>query len=57
MTKKFNIAIVGVTGAVGETFLTVLEERNFPVAELFPLASERSVGKTVFFNDKRVLIF
>ena len=52
MTKKFNIAIVGVTGAVGETLLTVLEERDFPVAELYPLASERSVGKTVFFKNK-----
>ena len=53
MKKKLNIAIVGVTGAVGETLLTVLEERKFPVATLHPLASERSVGKTVFFGNKQ----
>ncbi len=52
MTKKLNIAIVGVTGAVGETLLTVLQERKFPVATLYPLASERSVGKTVQFCRK-----
>ena len=51
--KRLNIAIVGVTGAVGETLLTVLNERNFPVATLYPLASERSVGNTVFFNNKQ----
>ena len=51
--KKLNIAIVGVTGAVGETLLTVLNERNFPVETLYPLASERSVGNTVFFNNKQ----
>jgi aspartate-semialdehyde dehydrogenase len=47
-----NIAIVGVTGAVGETFLRVLEERKFPVDKLYPLASARSVGKTVRFMNK-----
>jgi aspartate-semialdehyde dehydrogenase len=51
--KKLNIAIVGVTGAVGDTLLTVLSERNFPVATLYPLASERSAGNTVFFNKKQ----
>jgi len=49
MSRKLNIAIVGVTGAVGEALLTVLEERKFPVANLYPLASERSIGKTVVF--------
>ncbi len=53
MKKKLNIAIVGVTGAVGETLLTVLDERKFPVDTLYPLASERSVGKTVFFGNKQ----
>src|SRR3990167_1722889 len=52
MMKKLNIAIVGATGIVGETILTVLEERQFPVAEIFPLASARSVGKTVYFGKK-----
>ncbi len=54
MTKKLNVAIVGVTGAVGETLLTVLEERKFPVSTLYPLASERSVGKSVLFRNKQV---
>ena len=47
MTKKINVAIVGVTGAVGEALLTVLAERKFPIATLYPLASAGSVGKTV----------
>ncbi len=47
MTKKINVAIVGVTGAVGEALLMVLAERKFPIATLYPLASASSVGKTV----------
>lgn len=54
MTKKLNIAIVGATGAVGEVLISLLEERDFPVAELYPLASERSVGETVFFRNRQV---
>ena len=50
MSRQLNIAIVGVTGAVGETFLTVLKERKFPVKTLYPLASVRSIGKTIRFN-------
>jgi aspartate-semialdehyde dehydrogenase len=50
--RKLNIAIVGATGVVGEALLTVLDERQFPVAELFPLASARSAGKTVYFGKK-----
>jgi aspartate-semialdehyde dehydrogenase len=46
----YNIAIAGVTGAVGETFLRILEERNFPVANLIPLASSRSAGKKIIFK-------
>jgi aspartate-semialdehyde dehydrogenase len=52
MSKRYNVAVVGVTGAVGEAMLTVLAERKFPVETLFPLASERSVGKTVEFQGK-----
>lgn len=52
MARQLNIAIVGVTGAVGEALLAGLEERNFPVDMLYPLASERSVGKTVLFKNK-----
>jgi aspartate-semialdehyde dehydrogenase len=47
-----TIAIVGATGAVGEVLLQVLEERQFPVGELRPLASERSTGTTVHFNGR-----
>lgn len=54
MSRLLNVAIVGVTGAVGETFLTVLEEKKFPIKTLYPLASSRSVGKTVVFNGKEL---
>ncbi|MEX0775034.1 MAG: aspartate-semialdehyde dehydrogenase [Phycisphaeraceae bacterium] len=47
-----NVAIVGVTGAVGQEFLRVLEQRNFPFAELTLLASARSAGKEITFRDK-----
>jgi aspartate-semialdehyde dehydrogenase len=45
--STYNIAIVGATGAVGETLLSILEERAFPIGELIPLASERSAGERV----------
>lgn len=47
-----RVAVVGATGLVGSTMLKVLEERNFPVTELIPVASERSVGKKVSFAGK-----
>ncbi len=50
--RKLNVAIVGATGVVGETLLNVLDERKFPVAELYPLASARSAGKTVYFGKR-----
>lgn len=50
--KKFKVAVAGVTGAVGQEMLKVLEERNFPVSELRPLASSRSQGKKVLFRGK-----
>ena len=51
--RTFRVAVVGATGLVGETMIRVLEERKFPVSELYPLASARSVGKSVEFNGKR----
>lgn len=54
MSRQLNIAIVGATGAVGEAFLTVLKERDFPIKTLYPLASARSVGKTVTFKNKQL---
>ncbi len=56
MTKQFNIAIVGATGLVGETLLNILAERKFPIAKLYALASERSAGDTVAFNNKAVMV-
>lgn len=47
-----KVAVVGATGLVGTKMLQVLEERNFPVSSLLPVASERSVGKEVFFKGK-----
>ncbi|MCL5273046.1 MAG: aspartate-semialdehyde dehydrogenase, partial [Gammaproteobacteria bacterium] len=54
MSRQLNIAIVGATGAVGETFLTVLAERNFPVKTLYLLASARSAGKIVSFKNQQL---
>lgn len=48
-----KIAVVGATGLVGSAMLKVLEERNFPVSELIPVASERSVGKEIEFKGKK----
>ncbi|PXA74609.1 MULTISPECIES: aspartate-semialdehyde dehydrogenase [Vibrio] len=56
MSQEFNVAIFGATGAVGETMLEVLQERKFPVGELFLLASERSEGKTYRFNGKTIRV-
>lgn len=49
-------AVVGATGMVGQTMIRVLEERNFPVTELIPAASERSVGKEILFKGKPVKV-
>ena len=50
--KKMKVAVVGATGMVGEIMLQVLAERNFPVTELIPVASEKSVGKTIEWKGK-----
>lgn len=51
-----KVAVVGATGMVGQVMLKVLEERNLPITELIPVASERSVGKKVKFKDKEFTI-
>jgi aspartate-semialdehyde dehydrogenase len=51
-----KIAVVGATGLVGSKMLQVLEERNFPVTELIPVASEKSIGKEVTFKNKKYKI-
>ncbi len=52
MTKPINVAVLGATGLVGEAIISILEERDFPVDTLYPLASERSLGKSVRFRGK-----
>ena len=50
--ERFNIAVVGATGAVGQELLKILLERDFPVADLKLLATERSAGKKIEFKGK-----
>ncbi len=52
MSKKYNVAVVGATGLVGQTFLKVLKERKFPVENLYLYASARSAGKIINWNGK-----
>ncbi len=54
--KKYNVAVVGATGMVGRMMLKVLEELEFPVENLYPMASARSAGKTVTFNGKEYTV-
>ncbi|UGB39259.1 aspartate-semialdehyde dehydrogenase [Frateuria soli] len=58
MSKKssYKVAMVGATGAVGETLLAILAERDFPVGELVPLASERSAGEKISFGGRQVTV-
>lgn len=54
--RTFNVAVVGATGAVGETMLSILEERKFPVNKIIPLASEKSAGEIIRFNNESVMV-
>ncbi len=54
--RRFNVAIVGATGAVGETMLSILAERRFPVGTLVPLASERSAGGTIEYRGEDYIV-
>ena len=54
--KQFKVAVVGATGAVGETMLALLAERKFPVSKLVALASERSAGGEVAFGNNEVIV-
>lgn len=58
MSKKssYKVAMVGATGAVGETLLSILAEREFPISELVPLASERSAGEKLEFGGKSITV-
>ncbi len=52
----YDVAVLGATGVVGETILTILEQRGFPVGKIYPLASERSAGGTITFDGKPVKV-
>ncbi|HHD77825.1 MAG TPA: aspartate-semialdehyde dehydrogenase [Campylobacteraceae bacterium] len=54
--RKFNVAVVGATGAVGEEFYRLFEEYDFPIAKLVPLASARSVGKEIEYAGKSIKV-
>ncbi len=54
MTGKINVAVVGATGAVGEAMIAILEQRDFPVDRLYPLASARSAGRELVFRGQAV---
>ncbi len=56
MTRKYDVAVVGATGAVGETMLEILAERDFPVNTVYPLASARSAGKKIAFKGKQLTV-
>jgi len=56
MSKTYDVAVVGATGAVGETMLSILAERNFPVGKIYALASSRSAGKKVEFGGKMITV-
>ena len=56
MSKTYDVAVVGATGAVGECMLDILASRNFPVGKVYALASERSAGKTVAFGRQELAV-
>lgn len=56
MKDKYDVAVAGATGLVGETMIEILEQREFPVGSLYLLASERSVGKTIQFRGKNIKV-
>ncbi len=56
MSKKFDVVIVGATGAVGEALLSILEQRDFPVNNLYLLASKRSAGRELTFKGKTIIV-
>jgi aspartate-semialdehyde dehydrogenase len=56
MTQTYDVAIVGATGAVGEAMIEILEQREFPVGNLYLLASERSAGESLAFKGKSIKV-
>ncbi len=56
MSKKVDVAVVGATGAVGEAMLEILHQRQFPVGNIYALASERSAGSTVSYGNRSLIV-
>ena len=56
MDQKFNLAVVGATGNVGREIISILEERNFPIENLYVLASSRSKGQKIIFKDRELIV-
>src|SRR3972149_2794162 len=54
--KKYNVAVVGATGMVGRAFISILEERNFPVNEIRLLASKRTAGQKLIFQGHEITV-
>ncbi|HVS26819.1 MAG TPA: aspartate-semialdehyde dehydrogenase [Burkholderiales bacterium] len=54
MSKKYDVCVLGATGVVGEAMFAILEERDFPVCNLYPLASSRSAGTSIRFKGKDI---
>ena len=54
--KTFNVAVVGATGTVGETICQLLAQRQFPIGQFYPLASQRSAGERIVFNKKNLMV-
>ena len=56
MTDRYNVAIMGATGAVGQVMMEILAERDFPLAELRLLASARSAGRALAFKGEKLVV-
>jgi len=56
MSRLYDVAVVGATGAVGETMMAILEERNFPIRNLYPVASSRSAGTKIKFKGQMLTV-
>ncbi|ADE15071.1 aspartate-semialdehyde dehydrogenase [Nitrosococcus halophilus Nc 4] len=56
MSRTFDVAVVGATGAVGQAMMEILDQRDFPIRQLYPLASERSAGEQLSFGRKKVVV-
>ena len=56
MNQKYNIAVVGATGAVGSEIIQILDQRDFPIDNLYLLASSKSKGKKLEFKDRKIIV-